>query len=176
MSKPNQTKEIRMKASTLTIVSMAIAIAVNLVGCARDTFKQVDKPIVINGVEYTALKTSTRDPWGQDATTLTLIQSDVEQPPQMVYVQQPPKKSQAQPPQRVEAPARVHVSVVNNNNQGSSGWAKGAFQGAIGGGLQGAGIAAAGALIRPSKTTVNASGGSACSSSSAEACASASIP
>ena len=66
----------------LAIASLAIVL-VNFVGCASEQFREIDKPIVVNGDTYTALVTERVNPLGTNAISLTLIKTD--QRPQYAY-------------------------------------------------------------------------------------------
>jgi len=143
------------------IAMLAIVLSIG-VGCSSDKFAKVGDPIIVGNKEYVAILTERVQPWGGNATTLSLVESELEQnAPPVINQYGQVVQCQAQGPR---------TRVVNNNNQGSIGWANGAFQGSVGAAVAGAEMMGAAALIRPSRIS-NANGGSACSSSSAAATA-----
>lgn len=159
-----------MKVSkTFQVAVLAIIMATILAGCASDSFRRIKDPIIIGDKEYTALLTERVQPWGTSATTLSLVESELEQnaPP---TINQQDQVVQYQQVQNVST--RTHIA--NSNNQGSAGWAGSAFNGAVGSSIIGGSMVWAAGRIRPS--TVTATGGSssasACSSASAAAAAS----
>lgn len=187
-----------MKTTRFFAVALLAIILASLVGCASQKFEMIDRPIQVGDKEYTAMITERVNPWGTNAVSLHLAESEVEQPscqPQMQYAPQayapppppvqyapapppppPPQVVVVCPPPVQYAPApcysrRRRTQVVNNNNQGSIGWANGAFQGSVGQAVAGVTSMGAAALIRPSKISVRGGGASASSSSSSAAAA-----
>ena len=159
-------------------IALLAVISASLVGCASSKFRLIEKPITIGNKEYQAIYAERNNPWGGNAVTVSLVESDVTAQPQAQPQVQPqpmpqPSAQQQPAPQAQQLPVELphaNTRVINSNNQGSTGWVNGAFHGAVAGAFQGAGIGVAGALLRPSN--VSASGGSGGQSSSSSSAAS----
>lgn len=177
----------------LKIGLLPIVMVATLTGCATSRFEKIGT-LKAGDKSYDALFTERVNPWGANAVSLHLVESDCKpaaQPQQCVYAMpqqvpmQVPQVAVAQqvvtqqvpmvvcqpPPcvaqcaQPIELLTNTHV--VNNNNASSIGWCNGAFQGAVGDALLGGGMVGAAAVLRPAR--ISASGGS----SSANSCSSA---
>jgi len=149
-------KKILFKIALLTIISSS------LVGCATQKFVKIDKPIDIGNKSYTALLTERVNPWGGNAISLNLVES--QRNTNQLQVQSTP-----QPAPTAQQPTELltETHVVNSNNQGSIGLINGAFQGSVGDAIMGGGMMGAAALIRPSRVSANGGSGGQSSSMSA---------
>jgi len=145
-----------MKKILFKIALMAI-VSAGLLGCASQKFQVIDKPINIGDKSYTAIFAERTSPWHGNAVTVSLVESQRGNP-NLTQVQQ----QQVQPNELL-----TQTHVVNNNNQGSTGWVNGAFQGAVGDAIMSGGMMGAAALIRPSRVSANGGSGGQSSAMSA---------
>lgn len=143
---------------------LAVVLTVSLTGCSSSKFAKIDDPIVVGDKVYTALFSERVQPWGANAVSLHLIETEINNQ----VAQQAPKSTHRNAPPQMAT--RTHVATVNN--QGSTGWVNGALQGTVGSAIQGGCMIGAAAAIRPSRTTVN--GGNASANAGANSCSSAS--
>jgi len=147
--------------SKMIQVTLLMAMVTIWSGCSSMKFTKIDQPIEVDGKIYTALLTERVQPWGTSATTLTLVESTMAQTSQR---QQVPMRAAVVPPILPQAELLTQTHVANSNNQGSTGWAGGAFNGSVGNALVGGSMMGAARLIRPARISAQGSA-SACASS-----------
>lgn len=183
-----------MKLARMSKIALLAIALTSLVGCASETFHQIDGGIKVGDKTYTALLAKDVDPWGVNVSSIVILGSENEDarpqpmmaagPPQRPAPQQltaaPGPRHHASPPPdprqpqvasaQAPRPTLMNTQVVNVNNANCIGWANGAFQGAVGDAIMGASTMGAACLLKPPVFK----GGGASSSSSSSSAASAS--